>query len=146
MQVKMTRLFNAFIQTLIIYLKLLTAETECDSRVANNVTAEWLIMQLLHTGKVPNLTVVPQAAHLFKLLLSFLKEILRYYIKRGHNHHEQHDHHDHHDHHTSHPSKFTIHNHPTIQIMLCLDVMSYRRVPRFWWKSVASICRVQRLK
>jgi hypothetical protein len=27
-----------------------------------------------------------------------------------------------------------------------LDVMSYRRVPRFWWKSVASICRVQRLK
>jgi len=38
----MTGLFNAFIQTMIIYLKTPTAETECDSREANNAIASYL--------------------------------------------------------------------------------------------------------
>jgi len=42
MQVKMTGLFNAFIQTLIIYLKRLTAETERDSGVANSASVSYL--------------------------------------------------------------------------------------------------------
>jgi hypothetical protein len=112
MQVKMTGLFNAFIQTMVIYLKMLTAETTRDSTVANNATSSYLKgskFDCSSTGRPP-LQVAPQF---------FLKNH-RSYIKRGRGHY------------SSHPPKFIIHNHPTVQITLLLDVMSYRKVTKFW--------------
>lgn len=62
MQVKMTGLFNAFIQTMTIYLTTLTAETECDSRVANNATASYLRGSKFDCSSTgcPPLQVAPQ--------------------------------------------------------------------------------------